>query len=116
MMDDRLEPGCAPRGSTSHCVAQRLGKNAAWATGLRAAKSANRDVYLDGATVRGQVQEPPIIAAVHLLGLSPAIGTRANGGAAPGGDEDALWSDLDIIDHQTGRRQRPKARIHHGKH
>jgi hypothetical protein len=39
---------------------------------------------------------------VHLPGLSPAIGTHANGGTASSGDEDALWSDLDVVDHQAG--------------
>ena len=77
MMDDRLEPRCAPSGSAGDRIAERLGENAAPATGLSAAKSANRDTHLNGATVRGQVQEPPLIAAVHLLGWPPAIGTRA---------------------------------------
>ena len=93
-----------------------LGKNVASAIGLRAAKSSNRDAHLNGATVRGQVQEPSLIAAVHLLGLPPAIRTRASGGTTPGGDEDAIWSDLNVIDQQTGWRQRSIARIHHGKH
>jgi len=116
MMHDCLEPRGAPRRSFSHRVAELLGKNAALATGFGTAKSANRDAHLNGATMRGQVQEPPLIAAVHLLGLPPAIGTCARGGATPGDDADAIGSDLDIIDQQTGRRQRPKTRIHHGKH
>jgi len=47
-------------------------------------RNRRRDAHLNGATVRGQVQEPPLIAAVHLLGLPPAIRTRASGGATPG--------------------------------
>jgi hypothetical protein len=105
VMDDRLEPRCATGRSASHRVTERLGENVPPAIGLSAAKSANRDAHLNDATVRGQVKESALIAAVHPLGLSPAIGTRANGGATPGGDEDAIWSDLDVIDQQTDRRQ-----------
>ena len=39
---------------------------------------------VNDATVRRQVKEPALIAAVHPLGLSPTIGTRANVGATPG--------------------------------
>src|ERR1700737_3127947 len=105
MMHDRLEPRGAPRRSSNHRVAELLGENAAPATGFGTAKSANRDAHLNGATVRGQVQEPPLIAAVHLLGLPSAIGTRAGSRTTPGGDEDAIGSDLDIVDPLTGRRR-----------
>ena len=68
------------------------------ATGGSATKSANRDAHQNGTPLRGQVQEPPLIPAVDPLGLPAAIGTRANGGATPGGDEDAIRSDLDVVD------------------
>jgi len=51
-----------------------------------------------------QVEEPPLIAAVHPPGLPSAIGAFAGGGATPGGDEDAIWPDLDVIDHQARGR------------
>jgi hypothetical protein len=68
MVDDRLEPRRAPSRSTGDRVAEGLGENATPAAGFSAAKSANRDANLNGATVRGQVQDPPLIAAVHPLG------------------------------------------------
>ena len=96
MTDDRLEPKCAPGRSTGHRVTELLGENLAPAAGLSAAKSANRNAHLNGATVRGQIQEPSLIAAVHLFGLLPAIGTRASGGTTSGGDQDPIGSDLDV--------------------
>jgi hypothetical protein len=42
---------------------------------------------------------------VHLIGLVSATGARAAGSAASSGDQFAIWSDLDVIDQQTGRRQ-----------
>jgi hypothetical protein len=105
MMDDRLKPGCAPSRSTGHRITELLGENAALATGFSAAKSANHDPHLNSATMRGQVQEPPLIVAMHLLGLSAAIGTRARSGTTPGGDKDAICSDPNVIDQQTSRRQ-----------
>jgi hypothetical protein len=52
-----------------------------------------------------QVEEPPIVAAVHPLGLPSAIGALGSSGATSGGDDDAVWSDLDVIDQQAGGRQ-----------
>jgi hypothetical protein len=52
-----------------------------------------------------QVEEPPIVAAVHPLGLPSAIGALGSSGAASGVDDDAVWSDLDVIDQQAGGRQ-----------
>ena len=51
MMDDRLEPRCAPGRSASHRVTERLGENVPPATGFSATKSANRDAHLNDATV-----------------------------------------------------------------
>jgi hypothetical protein len=41
---------------------------------------------------------------VHPPGLPSAIGAFAGGGATPGGDEDAIWPDLDVIDQQARGR------------
>jgi len=67
MMDNRFKPRGAPRRSSSHRVAERLGKNAALATGLSTAESANRDPHLNSATVRRQIQEPPLVAAMQAV-------------------------------------------------
>ena len=67
ILDLLLEPRCAPSRSGCHRVAEPLGKNVASATGLRAAKSANNDAHLNGATVRRQVQEAPLVPTVHPL-------------------------------------------------
>jgi hypothetical protein len=104
-MDNRLEPSGAPSRSSRHRIAERFGENATLATRLSAAKSANRDAHLNGAAVRGQVKEPALIAAVHLLGSAPAIGARTSDSATSGGNEYAIWPDLDVVDQQTGRRQ-----------
>jgi hypothetical protein len=105
MVDDRFEPESAPRLPAGHGLVESLGENASPATGLSAAKSANRDPQLNGTTVGRQVEEPPIVAAVHPLGLPSAIGALGSSGATSGGDDDAVWSDLDVIDQQAGGRQ-----------
>jgi hypothetical protein len=46
MMDNRLEPGCAPSQSAGDRLAERLGKNAAPTTWFSAAEAANRDAHL----------------------------------------------------------------------
>jgi hypothetical protein len=50
MMDDRLEPGCAPSKSAGDPLTQRLGKNAVPAAWFSAAEAANRDAHLNGVT------------------------------------------------------------------
>src|SRR2546425_1773093 len=77
MMDDRFEPSGAPCRSSSHRLPERLSKNAAPAIGISAAKSADRDAHLNRAALRRQIQKPPLIAAVHSLGLVPAVGGPA---------------------------------------
>jgi len=105
MMDDRFEPESAPGGSAGNRLGEPLRENASPATGCGAAKSANRDPQLNGTTVGRQVEEPPLIAAVHPPGLPSAIGAFAGGGATSGGDDDAVWPDRDVIDQQAGGRQ-----------
>jgi hypothetical protein len=115
MVDNRLQPRRAPSRSAGHRVIEPLGEDAAPATALNAAKSANRDPQLNRATVRRQVEEAALVPAVHPLGLAPAIGARASGSATLSGDEDAIWPDLDVIDQQARGRQWLEAWIHHGK-
>ena len=105
MVDDCLQPKRAPGRSTGNRVIEPLGGNVARATVLSAAKSTNCDAHVNGASVRRQVQEVPLIAAVHPLGLSSALGARANRGQTSGGNEDAIWSNLEVIHQQAGRRQ-----------
>jgi hypothetical protein len=105
MMDDHLEPGCAPSQSAGDRLTERLGENTAPTAWFSAAEAANRDAHLNGATIRGQIQEPPLIPAVHLLGGPPAIGTADNDGATSGSDDEAIHGDLDVVDQQTGRQQ-----------
>jgi hypothetical protein len=62
-----------------------------------------------GLAVGEQVDDPTPFEITDDAGWAPTIRTRASGGPTPGGDEDPIGSDLDIIDQQTGRRQRPKA-------
>jgi hypothetical protein len=69
----QIDPSGAPSRPSSHRVAERLGENAASAGGVSAAKSAHRDTDLNGTAMRGQVQEPPLIAAVHLIRRAPAV-------------------------------------------
>jgi hypothetical protein len=113
MVDDRLEPEGAPGGSTGHRVAELLRENAASATGMSAAKSANRDLKLNSATMGRQVEEPPLIAAVDPRRSLTAVRARAAGGATSGGDDDPIWPDLDAIDQQAGGRQGLKALTYH---
>src|ERR1700704_2260929 len=114
MANNRFKPECAPGRSAGHRLAEPLCKNPSWATGGGATKSANRDPELNSPTMRRQVEEPPLVATVHPSGLPAAGGAFARGGAAPSGDDDAIWSDLDVIDQQPCRRQRPKLSVYHG--
>ena len=99
MVDDRLQPERTPSRSAGHRVIEPLCENATLAATLTAAKSANHNLQLNSTTVRGQVQEPPFITAVHPRGLASASGALANGGSTSGGDQNAIRSDLDVVDH-----------------
>jgi len=105
MLHQFFEPGRPPRRSSSRRVAERFGKDAAPGIGIGAAKSPNRNPHLNGATLRRQIQKPPLIAAVHPLGLQPAVGAPASTGTISGGDENAIGPDLHVVDQQTGWRQ-----------
>ncbi len=56
----------------------------------------------DTEMVDDRFEEPPIVAAVHPLGLPSAIGALGSSGATSGGDDYAVWPDLDVIDQQAG--------------
>jgi hypothetical protein len=105
MADDRFKPESAPRRSPGHRVAELFREDAPRTTRVNTAKSTNRDLQLDGATVRRQVQQPALIAAVHPPGLPAAIGTYPESGTASGGDHDPIRSYLHAIDQRAGGRQ-----------
>src|SRR3989442_14952545 len=105
MMDDRFEPSGAPCRSSSHRLPERLSKNAAPAIGISAAKSADRDAHLNRAALRRQIQKPPLIAAVHSLGLVPAVGPPASTGTTSGGDQNEIGPEPNLVDHQTPRQR-----------
>jgi len=115
MMDDGFKPERAPRGSAGDRLAEWLRKNASTTTRCRAAKSTNRDLQLNNATVRRKVEEAPFIPAVDVPRLPAAIWALAKGGAASGRDDDPIWLDRDIIDQQASRRQRLERSVYHGQ-
>jgi len=103
-MGDRFEPNRARRGSSSDRIAERLGKDATPAISIGAAKSTNRNAYLNRAPSRRQNQKLALIAAVHPFGLPPAIGTANSAGTTSRGDENEIGTDLNPVDQQTHRR------------
>jgi len=97
MMDDRFKPGCAPRQSSSHRVAERFGKNPAPAIGIGATKSTNHDPNLNGTPLRRQIQKPSFVAAVQAVRRPPAIGALTSVATTSSGHKDPIGFNRDII-------------------
>ena len=74
MVDDRFQPASASGRSAGHRMIEPLREYASPATGCSAANRRTATRQLDGVTVGRQVEEPPLIAAVHPPGLPSAIG------------------------------------------
>ncbi len=105
-MDDALQPRRPAREGLHNGGAEPLGENLPRAAGNPASKPSHDQSDPDPSTMRRQIRQPPLIAAVHPLRAVAA--RRAGRGAIPrarNGD-DLVLAEPHLLDQKARRHQR----------
>jgi hypothetical protein len=105
VVDRPVQPRRPLAGSPGNLDRQRLGEGPPRAIGGKAAEAARLQPQLDHSPMLGQVEQPPLVAAVHTIGQCATVGTTATRLRPMDEDDHAVRSRLNCIHRQPGRQQ-----------